>query len=79
MISLLYVDDEPALLDLCKIFLEKTGEFSLTTQGSAIGATGILEEEPFDAIICDVNPDGSAGFDYISERCLQVLGKNRRR
>ena len=31
MITLLYVDDEPDLLDLCKLFLEREGEFSVVT------------------------------------------------
>ena len=31
MATLLYVDDEPDLLDLGKIFLERTGEFSVVT------------------------------------------------
>jgi CheY-like chemotaxis protein len=29
MIRILYVDDEDLLLDLAKIFLEKSGEFSV--------------------------------------------------
>jgi len=35
MISLLYVDDEPDLLDLCKLFLEKEGDFTVATVTSA--------------------------------------------
>ncbi len=31
MISLLYVDDEPDLLDLCRLFLEREKEFSVIT------------------------------------------------
>ena len=35
MISVLYVDDEPDLLELGKLFLERDGEFSVTTTCSA--------------------------------------------
>jgi PAS domain S-box-containing protein len=67
MISLLYVDDEPALLDLCKIFLEKTGDFSVTTRGSAIDAAGILGAESFDAIICDYQMPEKDGIAFLQD------------
>ena len=35
MISVLYVDDEPSLLEICRTFLEQTGEFRVDTCGSA--------------------------------------------
>ena len=36
MITVLFVDDEPALLDLSRIFLERTGEVKVDTCGNAI-------------------------------------------
>ena len=33
MISLLYVDDEPELLQIAKIFLEETAHFKVDTAG----------------------------------------------
>ena len=53
MISVLYVDDEAALLDIGKIFLERTGDFSVTTIDSAPAALSLLITEKFDAIISD--------------------------
>jgi len=35
MISVLYVDDESALLEVTKIFMERGGEFSVDTATSA--------------------------------------------
>ncbi|MCU0630262.1 MAG: PAS domain S-box protein [Methanoregulaceae archaeon] len=67
MIFLLYVDDEPALLDLCKIFLEKTGDFTVTTRSSAVGAADLLEVEPFDAIICDYQMPEKDGLVFLQE------------
>jgi PAS domain S-box-containing protein len=53
MISVLYVDDEPGLLELCRIFLEQTGEFRVDTTESAEEALAELEKKPFDAVISD--------------------------
>ncbi|MFA4861000.1 PAS domain S-box protein [Methanoregula sp.] len=53
MISVLYVDDEPVLLDLCRIFLERTGEFSVDILESATGVPGLLETKHYDAVIAD--------------------------
>jgi CheY-like chemotaxis protein len=49
-IRVLYVDDEPYLLDLGKLFLERSGDFTLTTALSANEAIRLLEQERFDAI-----------------------------
>jgi len=39
MISVLLVDDEPALLDITQIFLEKEGKMSVTLSESDKGCT----------------------------------------
>src|SRR5271169_4276915 len=52
-IRILYVDDEPALLDISKIFLEQSGEFSVDTALSASAAVNLLKTENYDAIISD--------------------------
>lgn len=49
----LYVDDEPDLLDLGKMFLENNGNFSINTLPSAIVALDHLKSVPYDAIISD--------------------------
>jgi len=36
-IRVLYVDDEPGLLDLGKLYLEQSGDFTVTTSLSANG------------------------------------------
>jgi PAS domain S-box-containing protein len=53
MISVLYVDDEPELLKLCRIFLEQTGEVRVDTVESARDALEQLSKTPYDAIISD--------------------------
>ena len=53
MISILYVDDEPGLLELCRIFLEQTGEFRVETVESAQEVSCRLRQEHYDAVISD--------------------------
>ena len=53
MISILYVDDEPGLLELCRIFLEQTGEFRVDTVDSAEEALVQISKMQYDAVISD--------------------------
>ncbi|HWQ66649.1 MAG TPA: PAS domain S-box protein [Methanospirillum sp.] len=53
MISVLLVDDEPVLLDLGKIFLERSGDFLIVQANSGNEAMISLSEGSFDAIVSD--------------------------
>ncbi len=53
MISVLYVDDEPALLDIGKLFLERSGQFCVDTATSAREALQKIHSIPYDAIVSD--------------------------
>jgi len=53
MISALYVDDEPALLDLGKIFLERAGDIRVDTVLSASEALIKIKSTTYDVIISD--------------------------
>ncbi|MFA5236909.1 MAG: response regulator [Methanoregula sp.] len=53
MISALYVDDEPALLDLGKIFLERAGDIQVDTALSAPEALIKIQSTSYDVIISD--------------------------
>jgi len=52
-ISVLYVDDEPALLDLGKKFLERSGMFDVETTPSPVDALDLLQQRDYDGIISD--------------------------
>jgi len=68
MDSLLYVDDEPALLEISKVFLEQTGEFTVTTVGGAGEALRTLEETgPFDLVISDYQMPERDGIELLRE------------
>ncbi|MDO9325872.1 MAG: PAS domain S-box protein, partial [Methanoregula sp.] len=66
-IRVLYVDDEHALLDLGKLFLERTGEFSVTTIDSASAALTLLRTEQFDVIISDYQMPEMNGLEFLKE------------
>ena len=65
MISLLYVDDEPDLLDLCRLFLEREKEFSVITVTSAKEALEILDGGAVEAIISDYQMPVMDGIGFL--------------
>ena len=65
MISVLLVDDEPALLDLTRLFLEQDQKIRVTTCSSAIDALDILMSGQFDAIISDYEMPGINGIEFL--------------
>jgi PAS domain S-box-containing protein len=65
MITVLYVDDETRLLEITKIFLERTGEFSVDTVESAPKALGILKTTHYDAVVSDYQMPGMDGIDFL--------------
>ena len=52
-ISVLYVDDEPAFLDIMKLTLERSGNFSVTPALDAPTALQLLSKQTYDAIVSD--------------------------
>jgi PAS domain S-box-containing protein len=64
-IRVLYVDDESTLLDLCKTYLERLGEFAVTIVPSAPEAIRILELARFDAIISDYQMPEMDGIEFL--------------
>jgi CheY-like chemotaxis protein len=65
MISVLFVDDEPVLVDIGRLFLERVGNFSVTGVESAQKALEMLSEKPFDVIIADYQMPGMTGIDLL--------------
>lgn len=65
MISILYVDDEPGLLQIGKLFLERIGDFRIGTETSAKKALEIIGENKFDAIISDYQMPDMDGIEFL--------------
>ena len=72
-IRILYVDDEAGLLDIGKLFLEKSREFTVTTALSGPDAIRLLEQETeFDVIVSDYLMPEMNGIEFLN----QIRGKN---
>jgi PAS domain S-box-containing protein len=65
MIRVLYVDDEPDLLEIGKIYLEEYGDFTLFIIDSAHACLALLKEDQFDAIISDYQMPGMDGIELL--------------
>jgi len=72
MIRVLYVDDEPGLLEVSKLFLESEGAFAVDTVTSAYDALTRLKTEQYDAIISDYQMPEMDGITFLKQ--LKALG-----
>jgi PAS domain S-box-containing protein len=66
-LHILYVDDELDLLDIGRMFLEESGEFTVTTTDSASSALEHIRVEKFDAIVSDYQMPGMDGIRLLTE------------
>ncbi len=67
MYTILYVDDEPVLLDVGKHFLERSGEFRVDIITSAPVALTLLNEKAYDAIISDYQMPDMDGIEFLKK------------
>ncbi|MDD1693115.1 MAG: PAS domain S-box protein [Methanoregula sp.] len=72
MKHILYVDDEPDLLEIGKLFLESEGEFSVDTSPSATGALDLLKSVQYDAIVSDYQMPKMDGITFL--KALRASG-----
>jgi PAS domain S-box-containing protein len=67
MYRVLYVDDDPALLEIGKLFLERDGEFSVDTLISAPAALSLIPTTTYDAIISDYQMPDMDGIVFLKK------------
>jgi PAS domain S-box-containing protein len=67
MISVLYVDDEPTLLELGRLFLEQSGDFRVTVMTSAQEALDSPALATFDAIVSDYQMPAMNGIEFLKK------------
>jgi DNA-binding NtrC family response regulator len=65
VLSVLYVDDEPLLLDVCKLYLEQCSDISVSVSSSVENALTLLETTNFDVIISDYQMPGTDGIGFL--------------
>jgi PAS domain S-box-containing protein len=65
MFTLLYIDDEPGLLEIGRIYLENTGDFSVTTALSGKAGLDALGQHDFDAIVADYQMPEMDGIELL--------------
>ena len=65
MISVLYVDDEEALLDIGKKYLERTGKLKVETTTSPPHALEILSSTAFDVVVSDYQMPEMDGIEFL--------------
>jgi PAS domain S-box-containing protein len=65
MSNVLYVDDEPALLDVGKEFLEMSGQLCVETATTVKDALDKIQFKKFDAIISDYQMPDMSGIEFL--------------
>jgi PAS domain S-box-containing protein len=67
MYTVLYVDDEPGLLEIGKLFLEENGQFSVDITTSAPEALARMNAKTYDAIISDYQMPVMDGIEFLKK------------
>lgn len=65
--SILYVDDEPDLLDVGRIFLEKHGNFRVDVAASAAEGLALMKTAPYEAVVSDYQMPGMDGIAFLRQ------------
>ena len=66
MAKILVVDDEAPIRMLMKQILGQQG-YDVRAVSDAASAGAVMNEEPFDLVLCDVNMPGKSGLDFIRD------------
>ena len=67
MVSVLYVDDDDCLLEICQAYLNRTGSIDVDIASSAGAALMLIAAKEYDAIISDYEMPVMNGIDFLKE------------
>ena len=74
MIRVIAIDDEPLALQQIVAYIKKTPYLELVAQcQSAIEARDVLNEEPVDAMFCDINMPDLNGMEFVKSLAVPPL------
>ena len=65
VLSVLYVDDDPLLLNVCKLYLERRQDIFVSVASSVENALKLIETLSFDVIISDYQMPGTDGIGFL--------------
>ncbi len=65
--KILMVDDEPSMLEMAKVFLERGKNLEVEICGSAEEALDLLNDGEFDAVVSDYQMKGMSGLELLKE------------
>jgi CheY-like chemotaxis protein len=65
VLSVLYVDDEPFLLNVCKLYLERRPDISVSIASSVENALKLMETMLYDVVISDYQMPGTDGIGFL--------------
>jgi DNA-binding response OmpR family regulator len=74
MSSILVIDDDPAVTNVLKLFLESSGYAVVTAQGFIAGKT-VLDTSAPDAVILDLNMPDGLGLDLLAHLRVHLQRK----
>ena len=73
MIKTLIVDDEPLALDIIESYIKKIPDLELVARcDNAIDANAILQKEPIDLLICDIQMPQMTGIELVKSMRAQA-------
>lgn len=67
MLSVLYVDDEPFLLNAGKMYHERFPDISVSVASSVENALKLMDSSSFDVIVSDYQMPGTDGIGFFKD------------